>query len=182
MVMGAALLFSACADHSYGGTTPTLTSMEITPAMNIVAVGKTKRIIAELIDDKGERFDVSGTADWASDAPTIATVGSGGLVKGVSGGMANITATRDGKTGSATVMVVASDVTKIDVAPAMVGLVPGETKQLTATATLGNMTTVDVTQTATWTSNNKGAVTVSKGSLRRSRSDRQRSTLRRWRS
>src|SRR5262249_11737617 len=51
------------------------------------------------------------------------------------------------------------------VTPTPVTMAKGSNVQLTATATLSDMTTVDVTQTATWTSNNLAAVTVSHGLL-----------------
>ena len=44
-------------------------------------------------------------ANWASSAPAVATVDSGGLVTGVSTGSALITATADNFTGSVTVSV-----------------------------------------------------------------------------
>src|SRR5206468_1953394 len=88
---------------------------------------------------------------------------SGGLVVGVAEGTAVISASRGGQTGTAMVMVIAHDIAKIDLAPTSVQLAAGGTAQLAATATLSDNSTRDVTQSATWTSNNLAAVTVDKG-------------------
>jgi len=150
-----------------GGDEPPSTvhfvSMQLTPDTLIVAAGKNRRIISELLDDQGHRFDVSASAAWSSSDPAIATAGSGGLVVGVGEGMTTISAAREGESGSAVVTVVAHDIASIDVQPAVLTLQPGATSQLTATATLSDSSTRDVTQGASWTSNNLAAVTVSGG-------------------
>src|SRR5262245_49140273 len=150
-----------------GDDTPPITvhfvSMQLTPGTFIVAAGRNRRIISELLDDQGHRFDVSASADWSSSQPAIATASSAGLVVGVAEGTATISATRDGQTGTATVMVVAHDIASINVQPATLVLAPGGTSQLSATATLSDSSTRDVTPVASWTSNNLAAVTVSGG-------------------
>jgi uncharacterized protein YjdB len=122
-------------------------------------------LLAQLKDDKGEQFDVSQTAMWSSSDPSIATAAGGGLVAGVSAGMVTITAARDGQSGGAQVMIVAHDIATISVAPTPVTLGRGDTLQLTATAHLSDSSMVDVTQNATWSSNNLAAVTCTKGLL-----------------
>jgi hypothetical protein len=157
----AAALLAGCGDD----TQPTieLTSMALTPNTIIVATGKSTRIIAELVASNGQRFDVSNSATWASADPSIATAASGGLITGVAPGMTTVSAARDGQTGSAMVMVLAHDIASIKVTPMSAMIPNGGTVQLTAVATLSDMSMTDVTQTATWTSNNKASVTVSKG-------------------
>jgi hypothetical protein len=157
----AAALLAGCGDD----TQPTvdLQSMALTPNTIIVAAGKSTRIIAELVASNGQRFDVSNSATWSSKDTTIATATSGGLITGVAPGMTTVSASRDGQTGSAMVMVLAHDIASIKVTPPSAMISNGGMVQLTAVATLSDMSTTDVTQTATWASNNKAAVTVSKG-------------------
>jgi uncharacterized protein YjdB len=159
----AAALVAGCGDD----TQPTidLTGMEMHPGTVIVAVGKSTRIIAELKASNGQLFDVSNTATWSSSDATIATAATGGLITGVAPGMTTISASRDGQTGSAMVMVLAHDIVSIKVTPMSLTIAPGGTGQLTATATLTDMSMSDITQTATWTSNNLAAVTVAKGTV-----------------
>ena len=159
----AAALLAGCGDD----TQPTidLTGMEMHPGTAIIAVGKSTRLIAELKASNGQLFDVSNTATWTSGDSTIATAASGGLITGVAPGMTTVSASRDGQTGTAMVMVLAHDIVSIKVTPMSLTIAPGGTGQLTATATLSDMSTSDITQTATWASNNLAAVTVSKGTV-----------------
>src|SRR6185295_17259301 len=53
------------------------------------------------------------TVTWSSGAAGVATVSSQGLVTGVAGGSAQITATSEGKSGSATITVNASTATAV---------------------------------------------------------------------
>lgn len=160
-ILIATILLAGCGDD----TQPTieLNGMDMHPNTVIVAVGKGVRIIAQLKATNGQLFDVSNSATWTSANPMIATAVSGGLITGVAPGMTTVSATRDGQTGTAMVMVLAHDIVSIKVTPPSVRIMPGGTAQLTAVATLSDMTMTDVTQTATWTSNNLAAVTVAKG-------------------
>jgi hypothetical protein len=142
-----------------------LVKMDVTPATSIVAAGKSRRLLSELVADDGSRFDVSGTADWSSSDLTLATADSGGLVKGLAAGMVTISAARDGFTGNAQLMVLAHDIVTITVAPATVTMQKGDTFPLVAMAKLTDNSMIDVTQSAMWTSNNMAAVTVSHGVL-----------------
>ncbi|HJZ88557.1 MAG TPA: Ig-like domain-containing protein [Polyangia bacterium] len=163
ITLAAVLAMIGCGDDT--APTEKFVSMMVTPGTSIVAVGKSRRLLAQLVDDKGFQFDVSQTATWSSSNPSVATATTGGLVAGVAAGMTAVSAAREGQTGMAMVMVIPHDITKIDVTPRMAVLPRGGMQQLTAIATLTDMTMIDVTQTATWTSNNLAAVTVNKGLL-----------------
>ena len=87
------------------GTTPPIASLTLTPGSASEAVGGSLAFSVTIKDANGNV--VTDTAiTWASDAPTIATVSSTGLVTGHHTGNAKISATSHGKSDTATVTVV----------------------------------------------------------------------------
>ena len=124
---------------------------------------ESKALSATAVNVGGSSSDVTSTATWSSSNVAIATVDATGKVTAVSAGTATISAKSDGATGQATVIVVASSVGTLAVTPGSVSLHTSSgptTQQLTATLSLGSGS-VDVTQTATWASDNTAIATVS---------------------
>jgi len=70
--------------NSDGGSNGGVASVSISPVSGTVTVGKTLQFTAVAKDGSGN--PVSGSVSWTSDDPTVATVGTDGLVTGVSGG------------------------------------------------------------------------------------------------
>lgn len=83
--------------------------------------------------------EVSGTFEWASLDPTIATVDANGVVTAKALGHTVITATQSGISGQAEVNVLPD--TTIIVTPIMASISPGGTKQFTAQAYAVNKST-----------------------------------------
>lgn len=96
---------------------------------------------------------------WSSSNTNVATVSSTGLVTGVAGGSATITATSEGVQGTLTVNVV-TDVASVTVAPSSFTLTTlGGTQQLTATAR--NASNVVLSERiVTWSSLNPNVAAV----------------------
>src|SRR5205814_6173936 len=69
---------------------------------------------------------------WSTDNPTVATVSSSGLARGVSAGSATITATSEGKTATATVTVSPVPVAAVTISPSSATIFVGSSAQLTA--------------------------------------------------
>jgi hypothetical protein len=109
-------------------------SVEVSPASASVAAGSTVQLAAELKNGGGEPLSGRAVA-WTTSSAAVATVSSSGLVTAVSMGSATITATSEGKTGTAQVTVTAGQaaVAWVEVAPATAILASGGTVQLTAT-------------------------------------------------
>jgi len=76
----------------------------VTPADAPVSIGKSTQLTATLTDAAGNTL-TGRTVVWASAATSIATVDQTGLVRGVRKGTVVVTATSEGKVGSATVRV-----------------------------------------------------------------------------
>ena len=81
-------------------------SVTVTPATASVAVGQTVQLTATLRDANGNVLS-GRTVLWTTDNAVAATVDGNGLVSGLSAGPAVITATSEGKSGSASVTVTA---------------------------------------------------------------------------
>jgi uncharacterized protein YjdB len=97
---------------------------------------------------------------WAIDNPLIATVSSSGMLTGVAFGAANVTATVDGVSGTAEVVVGVGSVSRVIIQPATLVLEQGEITNLAARPfdAVGNV--VDDADVF-WTSSDPSIVTVS---------------------
>src|SRR5207302_1230883 len=79
-------------------------SVVVSPASASVPVGATVQLTASLKDASGNML-TGRTIAWATSAAGVATVSASGLVTGPAAGTATITATSEGKSGTATVTV-----------------------------------------------------------------------------
>src|SRR5204863_239008 len=87
-------------------TTVPVASVAVTPASATIQVGQTQQLAATLKDASGNTL--SGRAvSWSSSNSSVASVSSSGLVTGIAAGSAVITATSEGKSGRATLTLVA---------------------------------------------------------------------------
>lgn len=81
-------------------------SVQVQLALSSISVGQTTQATATLQDRSGRTIQRSVT--WTSSNTSVATVSDAGLVTGVAGGNSQITATSQGKVGSATITVTTS--------------------------------------------------------------------------
>ena len=78
-------------------------SVSISPESGTVAVGATMQLTATVVTANGDTLAVQ--VEWASRNPSIATVDSGGIVTGISGGQVEITASYSRSSARAVVQV-----------------------------------------------------------------------------
>lgn len=128
----------ACGGDGTSGPTPPppptpVASVSLTPTSADLQVGQTRQLTAQPKDADGN--SLSRTVTWQSSSAAVATVSSGGLVTAVSTGSAQITATSEGKSASATISVAPATITvaTVDVTPGNLQIEVGATTQLTAT-------------------------------------------------
>src|SRR5438552_15383233 len=93
--------------------------------------------------------------------PSRATVRPSGQVTGAAPGAAPITATSEGKSGTATLTVTTVPVASVPLSPATATVLVGQTLQLTATPKDSAGSTL-TGRTVTWVSSNPGVATVSR--------------------
>jgi len=138
-------------------------TVTLTPSSANVAITGTVQLTATPKDANGN--PLTGRAiSWSSSDNTIATVSSSGLVTGVAAGTVTITATSEGKSGTASVTVAGAPVATVTVTPATASVQAGQTVPLTATLkdANGNILTGRV---VTWSSSNNTAASVNSTGL-----------------
>jgi uncharacterized protein YjdB len=144
-------------------TVPPVASVSVSPTSATVLVGQTVQLIATPKDANGSTL-IGRVVTWASSAPGVETVSASGLVTGVAAGTATLTATSEGKSGTATVTTTGVPVALVTVSPASAGLVVGQTAQLSVVTkdSAGNVLTG---RTITWASSSTTVASVSASGL-----------------
>lgn len=108
LVVSAALSIGACGDRGESGTGPdpsdAVATVIVTPSQATVDIGSSIQLNATVLNGLGVTVHVA--VEWSSTAPSVANVDEDtGLVTGVSEGVATVTASAGGKTGSANITV-----------------------------------------------------------------------------
>src|SRR5580692_284103 len=143
-------------------SSPTLVSISVTPPLETIAQSTTTRLQATGVYSDQSTADLTSSATWSSDSTSVAAV-SAGVVTGVGPGTAHVSAALAGVSGQSTITVSAATVQSIAITPAMATTGIGGTVAFSATATLSNQTTQDVTAAAAWSSSTPGIASVSGG-------------------
>jgi uncharacterized protein YjdB len=106
-------------------------SVSVSPASATVFSGATQQLTATPLDANGNPL-TGRTISWSTDDPNVATVNGSGLVTAGAAGTANITATSEGKSGTATITVMVP-VASVSMSPLSATILVGGMQQLTAT-------------------------------------------------
>jgi uncharacterized protein YjdB len=164
--LGAALL-AGCGggdqgrDPILGLPAAELISVAVTPASPSVAIGATQQFSATAVYSDGSARDVTKIAAWNSAMLAVATVNAtSGIAVGVNPGSSVITASFEGKNGSATLTVLPVKLVSIAVAPATQSLNVGNSQQYLAIGTFDNNTTRDITAVSTFASASPAVATI----------------------
>ena len=142
---------------------PPIALVRITPPAGNVVIGATLTLVGEALDGTGTVLP-NRPLEWSSSAPAIATVNASGVVTGVSVGQSTISATGEGRTGTAIVTVFPSPVSSITITPNGGSVAAGATMLFTATPrdAAGQALTG---RTLEWRSSNDAVATVSASGL-----------------
>ena len=141
---------------------PPVASVRVSPQSASIAEGETRRFTATALASDGT--EISGLRfTWSSDDESVATVSSG-LARGVSAGTAMITATTEGKSGSASLTVTPPQAASVRVSPSSASIEPGRTRQFTATARASDGTVISGV-TFRWSSDDESVATVGSSGL-----------------
>ena len=156
---------------------PTVSTITIDPPDPSVSVGFTTSLTAAGTDSNGNALTLTGgtsctgtTVCWSTSDTSVATISTGGALKGISAGTATITAASGTASATTTATVTLSNVTNIILnsegggAAASFSLGNGVTAEgtqcLVASATAGGQTGIDVSTSVTWQTNNTTLLTV----------------------
>jgi uncharacterized protein YjdB len=152
---GAATI-TATSEGKAGSVTLTVTpvpvaTVTVTPDDATVSVGASRQLTAAAKDAAGNVLS-GRTVAWTSSAASVAAVSATGLVTGVAGGSATITATIEGKQGTARVTV---SPTSLSLRPSMLTKFVGDTVRLRAFDG-----TRDVSASVTWATASTGVASI----------------------
>ena len=142
---------------------PTLTTITVNPATPTVQAGTTLQMIATGTYNDGSTQTLAKNLLWSTSDSTIATISTTGLLTGVSVGTATISANSANISGTTTATISVAGLTSILITPATSSLNPNTQTQFTATGTLQGGGTVNLTNSAQWTSSNTAVATVITG-------------------
>jgi uncharacterized protein YjdB len=123
-----------------------------------LVAGKTQQLSASMKDESGNALATQGIT-WSSANNSIASVSTSGMVTALHTGSTTISASANGITGQASVVVSAGAVADIAVSPSSVSLTNGGTEQLSAKLTDASGNTLN--QTVAWSSSNSAVAAVS---------------------
>jgi uncharacterized protein YjdB len=138
-------------------------SVTVSPAAATILVGATQQLSAATKDSAGNTL-TGRVVTWSSSNAAVASVNNSGLVTGNAAGSVTITATSEGKGGSATITISNVPVASVTVNPAAASILVGATQPLSAVTkdSAGNTLTGRV---VTWSSSNTTVATVSSSGL-----------------
>ncbi len=146
-------------------TSATLASIAVTPASSTIALGGTASLKATGTYSDGSTADLTASVTWSSNPSGVASVsnaaGSQGLVTGLTGGTATVTATLGAARGSASVTVTPATLTSIAITPANPAIPIGTTLALIAKGTYSDNSVVDLTASVTWSTASPAVATIS---------------------
>lgn len=120
-------------------TRPAVASITLAPASATLLVGVVDSTSLGIANLTATPKDASGhalsgrTITWASDAATVATVSSTGVVKAIAAGSANVSATAEGQTASAPITVTHPAVASVTIAPQTSSIAVGASETLVVT-------------------------------------------------
>jgi type IV pilus assembly protein PilY1 len=144
---------------------PTLMSISVTPANALINVGSTQQYTATGHYSDNSTRVLTTTSVWSSNTTAVATItAGGGLATGVVAGMATITATYGGVSGSATLTVqnppLPPTLLTISVAPLDPTIDVMQTQTFIATGHYSDGSTAPLTSVASWSSSNTSIATI----------------------
>jgi len=138
-------------------------SVTVSPSSPSIQVGATTQLSA-VTRDASNSVLTGRVVTWASENAGVASVNANGLVTAVAAGIVTITASSEGKTGSASVTVSAVPVASVSVSLASSSISTGATTQATATLRDAN-NNVLTGRVVAWSSGNTAVATVNGNGL-----------------
>ncbi|MES2179458.1 MAG: Ig-like domain-containing protein [Gemmatimonadota bacterium] len=115
-----------------GGTTPVVSTVSVNVAASTIEVGSTTVGTAVVRDQTGKEM-LGKAVTWSSSNTPIATVDAAGVIRGVAQGSTAITASVDGKSGAAALLVVQPAVATVTLSAPPASFQAGQVATLVAT-------------------------------------------------
>lgn len=146
-------------------TSATLVSIDVTPAVPSIALGRSQAFAATGTYTDGTTQDVTGQVTWSSSSESVATVsnadGSRGLASSVGLGATAIGAALAGVSGSTTLAVTGAVVVSIEVDPDASAIAKGTSQAFSALGLFSDGTRQDLTGAVLWASSDLSVAKIS---------------------
>ncbi len=143
-----------------------LISIEVTPATATVPAGRTQQFSATGTYTDGSSQSLDATVAWSSSDENVASIDGAGLATGIAeGGPVTISASQDGFTGDAELTVSSAVVESFSITPKTKSLAKGLEQQFVAAADYSDGSSLDVTDSTTWTSADPSIVVIDSNGL-----------------
>ncbi len=146
-------------------TAASLVSITVTPIAATLAVNGTLPLVAVGTYSDGSSVDLTASVLWTSDDSSVAAVsnaaGSQGIVLGLSGGTAAITASLQSVTGTATLTVTSAELVSISISPQSSTSPISITSSFVAIGTYADGSEADITSSVTWSTTDSNVATIS---------------------
>jgi uncharacterized protein YjdB len=138
----------------------TLTGLTLTPTATAMAIGSVAVLRATAQYSDGASVPVGQDVTWSSSDSTVASINAQGTITGVAAGTATITATTPNNV-SASSTITVEPLQSVAITPATLTEAAGTYMRFTATGTLSDGTTQDLTPSVTWTSSTPAVAVIS---------------------
>ncbi len=158
-----AMLNSIGGSSTLNVSNATIVSISVAPPGRTIAPDTRLTFAANGVFSDHTTQVITRDSAWASDTPAVATVGAGGTATAVSPGTANIAATFNGVSGTASLNVSSATLSSISVSPASAVLAPTTSANCVATGTFSDGSTQGITNIVTWTSSAPNIASVNAG-------------------
>ncbi len=143
----------------------TLVSITISPANPRVEAHTSLKFTATGVYSDGSTAALANVS-WRSTKPQFANMRSSGILHAKRAGTLTVSAVASGVTGTTTVVVGTGTLLSVAITPADSSVTVGATQQFTATGTLSDGTTQDVTINAHWNSTVPTVATIANAPVR----------------
>ncbi|MGB9858596.1 MAG: Ig-like domain-containing protein [Moorellaceae bacterium] len=131
---------------------PVVNSVVVSPSMVSLPKGKSQQLTVIANYSDGSAKDVTNEASYCSSQESVACVSSSGLITAANVGEVTITVGYEGKTATVSVTVTEPVMERLIVQPDTVVVPKGKTQQLITAAIMSDNSTIDVTQSASYIS------------------------------
>lgn len=138
-----------------------LESITVTPANPSIVAGTSQQFTATGTYSDSTTVDLTSTAAWSSDSPTVATVDSTGVAQALSTGSAGIKATVGSVSGVTALTVTSAPLVSITVAPSDGSIPLGTTEAFSATGNYADGSQQILTSGVHWSTSDATVATVS---------------------
>ncbi len=146
-------------------TTASLTRIEISASQTSVPAATKLQLQATGIFSDDSETDLSTQVSWSSANESLAIINNNGLISALAPGNVDISFSYQGQSAAIAINIRDASLAYLEISPSAPNLTVGSSEQLYATAIYTDGSHLDVTEQATWTSNNENIATIGNTSL-----------------